>query len=147
MTDTQAEGWRHPERHIARRVERRTPAEMMNLVTLDALIATYGMEADEFPHASCIRPPPVRPDPPGRLHSYRGSWGRRHAPGESRASEGPENEAAGIDHRGDTDDPTTGDNAVRERLDGALPFAHSRGEDASGLDERQRIPRRKGQRP
>ncbi len=48
MTDTQAPGWRHPGQHLARRVEIRTPAEMMNLLTLDALIATYGMDADEL---------------------------------------------------------------------------------------------------
>ncbi len=47
-TDTQAPGWRHPEQHLARRVEVRTQAEMMNLLTLDALIATYGMDADEL---------------------------------------------------------------------------------------------------
>ena len=41
-------GWRHPEQHLARRVEARTPAEMMNLLTLDALIATYGMDAGEL---------------------------------------------------------------------------------------------------
>ena len=48
MTDTQAPGWRHPERHLARRVERRSSAQMANLLALDALIATYGMEADEL---------------------------------------------------------------------------------------------------
>ena len=48
MTDRQAEGWRHPERHIARSVESRTPAELANLLTLDALIRTYGMDADEL---------------------------------------------------------------------------------------------------
>jgi len=48
VTDTRAEGFRHPERHIARRVEDRTPAQMMNLMTLDALIRTYGMDADEL---------------------------------------------------------------------------------------------------
>ena len=48
MTDTQAPGWRHPEQHLARRVEIRTPAEMMNLLALDALIATCGMDADEL---------------------------------------------------------------------------------------------------
>ena len=48
MTDTQAPGWRHPGQHPARRVEKRTPAEMMNLLTLDALIETYGMDADEL---------------------------------------------------------------------------------------------------
>jgi hypothetical protein len=48
MTDTQAPGWRHPGQHLARRVEVRTAAEMMNLMTLDALIATYGMDADEM---------------------------------------------------------------------------------------------------
>ena len=48
MTDTRAEGWCHPERHIARRVEPRTPAEMMNLMTLDAIIRTYGMDAVEL---------------------------------------------------------------------------------------------------
>ena len=48
MTDTQAPGWRHPGEHLARRVEKRTPAELMNLLTLDALIATYGMDADEL---------------------------------------------------------------------------------------------------
>ncbi len=48
MTDTRAEGFRHPERHIARRVEERTPAQMMNLMTLDALIRTYGMDAAEL---------------------------------------------------------------------------------------------------
>jgi hypothetical protein len=48
MTDTRAPGWRHPEQHLARCVEKRTPAELMNLLTLDALIATYGMDADEL---------------------------------------------------------------------------------------------------
>lgn len=48
MTDTRAEGWRHPERHLARRIEARTPAELMNLLTLDALIRTYGMDAEEL---------------------------------------------------------------------------------------------------
>ncbi len=48
LTDTQAPGWRHPREHLARRVEVRTPAEMMNLLALDALIATYGMDADEL---------------------------------------------------------------------------------------------------
>ena len=48
MTDTRAAGWRHPEQHLARRVETRTPAEMLNLLTLDALIATYGMDAHEL---------------------------------------------------------------------------------------------------
>ena len=48
MTDAQAPGFRHPEQHLARRVEVRTPAEMMNLLTLDALIATYSMDADEL---------------------------------------------------------------------------------------------------
>ena len=48
MTDTRAEGFRHPEQHLARRVEVRTPAEMLNLLTLDALIATYGMDGDEL---------------------------------------------------------------------------------------------------
>ena len=48
MTDTQAPGWRHPGHHLARRVEVRTPAEIMNLLTLDALIETYGMDADEL---------------------------------------------------------------------------------------------------
>jgi hypothetical protein len=48
MTDTRAEGWRHPERHLARRAEPRNATEMMNLMTLDALIRTYGMEADEL---------------------------------------------------------------------------------------------------
>ena len=47
-TDTQAPGWRHPGHHLARRVEVRTPAEIMNLLTLDALIETYGMDADEL---------------------------------------------------------------------------------------------------
>ena len=47
-TDTQAPGWRHPEQHLARRVEKRTPAEMMNLMTFDALIATYGMDGNEL---------------------------------------------------------------------------------------------------
>jgi hypothetical protein len=48
MTDRQARGWRHPERHIARRAEQRTPAELANLVTLDALIRTYGMDESEL---------------------------------------------------------------------------------------------------
>ena len=48
MTDRRAEDWRHPERHIARRVERRDAAEMTNLMTLDAMIRTYGMDADEL---------------------------------------------------------------------------------------------------
>jgi hypothetical protein len=47
-TDTQAPGWRHPREHLARRVEQRTPAEMMNLLTLDALLATYGMDGNEL---------------------------------------------------------------------------------------------------
>ncbi len=48
MSDTGAEGFRYPERHIARRVEPRNAAEMLNLMTLDALITTYGMDADEL---------------------------------------------------------------------------------------------------
>ena len=48
LTDTQVEGWRHPEQHLACRVEVRTPAEMANLLTLDALIATYGMDGNEL---------------------------------------------------------------------------------------------------
>lgn len=48
MTDTQTPGWRHPERHMARRAEARTAAQMMNLMTLDALISTYGMDVDEL---------------------------------------------------------------------------------------------------
>ena len=48
MTDRQAQGWRHPHRHVARRVEQRTPLELSNLLTLDALIRTYGMSADEL---------------------------------------------------------------------------------------------------
>ena len=48
MTDTQAPGWRHPREHLARRVEVRTAAEMMNLMTLDALIATYRMDGNEL---------------------------------------------------------------------------------------------------
>ena len=48
MTDRQAAGWRHPERHIARTVEARTPAELANLLTLDALIRTYGMDESEL---------------------------------------------------------------------------------------------------
>jgi hypothetical protein len=48
MTGRQIEGWRHPERHIARSVESRTPAELANLLTLDALIRTYGMSVDEL---------------------------------------------------------------------------------------------------
>jgi hypothetical protein len=48
LTDTQAPGFKHPGHHLARRVESRTPAEMMNLLTLDALIATYGMDGDEL---------------------------------------------------------------------------------------------------
>jgi len=48
LTETRAAGFQHPEQHLARRVESRTPAELMNLLTLDALIATYGMEADEL---------------------------------------------------------------------------------------------------
>jgi hypothetical protein len=48
LTDTQAPGWRHPGEHLARRVEVRTPAEMMNLLALDALIRTYGMDVDEL---------------------------------------------------------------------------------------------------
>ena len=48
MTDRQADGWRRPERHLARRAEYRTPAELMNLLTLDALFRTYGMDADEL---------------------------------------------------------------------------------------------------
>ena len=53
LTDTRAEGFKHPEEHLARRVEKRTPAEMMNLLTLDALIATYGMDGERAarPHA------------------------------------------------------------------------------------------------
>ena len=47
-TDTRAPGFRHPGRHLARRLERRTPAELANLLTLDALIATYGMDAHEL---------------------------------------------------------------------------------------------------
>ena len=48
MTDAQAQGWRHPDRHIARSVEARTSAELANLLTLDALIRSYGMSADEL---------------------------------------------------------------------------------------------------
>ena len=48
LTDTRAESWRYPGEHLARRVEARTPAEMANLLALDALIATYGMDADEL---------------------------------------------------------------------------------------------------
>ena len=48
MTDRQIGGWRRPERHIARSVESRTLAEMANLLALDALIRTYGMDADEL---------------------------------------------------------------------------------------------------
>ena len=48
VTDRQIEGWRHPERHIARAVEQRTPAELANLLTFDALIRTYGMDSDEL---------------------------------------------------------------------------------------------------
>ena len=48
MPDRQTEGWPHPERHVARSVEARTPAELANLLTLDALIRTYGMSADEL---------------------------------------------------------------------------------------------------
>jgi len=48
MTDRQAVGWRHPRRHIARSVEARTSTELANLLTLDALIRTYGMDADEL---------------------------------------------------------------------------------------------------
>lgn len=48
MTDRQPAGWRHPDRHVARGVEARTPAELANLLTLDALIRTYGMDADEL---------------------------------------------------------------------------------------------------
>jgi hypothetical protein len=48
MTDRQTGVWRHPERHIARRAEQRTPAELANLLTLDALIRTYGMDASEL---------------------------------------------------------------------------------------------------
>ena len=48
MSDRLVEGWRHPERHIARSVESRTRAELANLLTLDALIRTYGMSADEL---------------------------------------------------------------------------------------------------
>ncbi len=57
MTDRQVEGWRHPERHLARRVEARTPAELVNLLTLDALIRTYGMDAARAgrPHALTVR--------------------------------------------------------------------------------------------
>jgi hypothetical protein len=48
LTDTQAPGFRHPGEHLARRVEKRTPAEMLNLPTLDALISTYGMDGNEL---------------------------------------------------------------------------------------------------
>jgi hypothetical protein len=48
LSDTLAPGFRHPGDHVARRVEKRTPTEMLNLLTLDALIATYGMDADEL---------------------------------------------------------------------------------------------------
>ena len=48
MTDRQAQGWRHPRRHVARSVEARTSAELANLLTLDARIRTYGMDADEL---------------------------------------------------------------------------------------------------
>ena len=48
MSDRRAEGWRHPRRHVARSLESRTPAELANLLTLDALIRTYGMDAAEL---------------------------------------------------------------------------------------------------
>ena len=48
LTETRAAGFQHPEQHLARRVESRTPAELMNLLTLDALIATYGMDGHEL---------------------------------------------------------------------------------------------------
>ena len=48
MTDRQAEGWRHPRHHVARSVEAPTPAEMAKLLTFDALIRTYGMDAVEL---------------------------------------------------------------------------------------------------
>lgn len=47
-TDRQIEGWRHPERHVARSAESRTPAELANLLTLDALIRSYGMDDVEL---------------------------------------------------------------------------------------------------
>ena len=48
MSDRQIEGWRHPERHIARSAELRNSAELANLLTFDAVIRTYGMSADEL---------------------------------------------------------------------------------------------------
>ena len=48
MSDRLVEGWRHPRRHVARSVEQRTPTELANLLTLDALIRTYGMEGNEL---------------------------------------------------------------------------------------------------
>lgn len=48
MTDRHIEIWRHPRRHLARSVEERTPAELANLLTLDALIRTYGLDAAEL---------------------------------------------------------------------------------------------------
>jgi hypothetical protein len=46
--DTRAVGFRHPEQHLVRRIGKRTAVEMMNLLTLDALIATYGMNGNEL---------------------------------------------------------------------------------------------------
>ena len=48
LTDTQAPAFKHPGEHLARRVEARTPAEMLNLLTLDARIATYSMDGNEL---------------------------------------------------------------------------------------------------
>lgn len=48
MADRQIEGWRHPRRHVAHSAESRTPTELANLLTLDALIRTYDMSADEL---------------------------------------------------------------------------------------------------
>jgi len=48
VSDRQTESWRRPRRHVARSLEPRNPAELANLLTLDALIRTYGMDADEL---------------------------------------------------------------------------------------------------
>ena len=48
MTARQADSWRHPERHVARSVEHRTPPELATLLVLDALIRTYSMDASEL---------------------------------------------------------------------------------------------------
>ncbi len=55
VSHRQLEGWRHPRRHVARSVEARIPAELANLLTLDALIRTYAHELEDLMlHVRCL---------------------------------------------------------------------------------------------